>query len=245
MKYTFNTRFFYDEDDDAMLRRLAVLFDQPLFRKSLLRPRSVNVPPNEGLLSAELGMLGISKPEPESEVLWTTTLSGKTMTGRLMLCRNSAFKSRNTSYLDLKFSLGATWRGGPFSGPDQLIEAVAELLKVGPAGIGLIETSDEPQERKIARNIRYRTVDTLSVPESLEWLTLVHHELAQAAGLQLERAASIPGVRVGSLGDYQWVLLSEEPFSYENHDHLARADAAMKAVNLQAIYQRFPRPVCG
>lgn len=52
----------------------------------------------------------------------------------------------------------------------------------------------------------------------------------------------VDGVRVVRQGDFDWLLLSDEPFSYANPDHAAHADAATKAVGLFALHARFPRP---
>src|SRR5262245_46976531 len=102
MKYRFCAKFWYDEDDAALARRLAALFRTPLFRDAVLKPRSLKLAPTRKNL---VELLVPTDGYLTSDFDWVVKRQGKPIAGRLGITRNRIWTPPGfTSFLELRFS---------------------------------------------------------------------------------------------------------------------------------------------
>src|SRR5688572_6101383 len=121
MKYRFCTKFWYDEDDTALVRRLSAFFRTTVFSDAVLKPRSLKLAPTKENL-AEL--LVPADGYLVSDFGWVVKREGKPITGRLNITRNRVWTPPGfTSSLELVFSLSDGFKGGPFRTVEEVRDA--------------------------------------------------------------------------------------------------------------------------
>lgn len=239
MKYRFCAKFWYDEDDAALARRLAAFFQTPLFCDAVLKPRSRKLAPTVENI-AEL--LVPTDGYLSSDFEWVVKRQGKPITGRLNITRNRIWTPPGfTSFLELRFSLSAGYKGGPFRSADEVRDSALACMPVGPSPIGVVECEDEEYERATAKFERFRAIDDMAVPISVEWVTVLHPDIVANMGVDVRRAEAVSGVRVGRSGDYWWVVLCPEPFSFAGGVGVAAMEQVDRELGLEAIHNRFRR----
>jgi hypothetical protein len=240
MKYCFTTSFLYGTgaDDAALARRFAAFFRTCGFQQAVLQPRSRKLAPTEEHL-AEL--LVPTDGYLDSHIDWSVKREGKSITGKLALTRIRPGFGSFTSFLDLKFALSAGYRGGPFASADEVRDAAVALMTIGPSPIGVIEVDDEPHETRSAKFERFREIDTLRMPVSIEWITVLHRAVVADLGASLRHAERVPGVRVGEAGEYGWIVLCPEPFRYADARAVAAQEQVHRELRLVEAQERFRR----
>lgn len=242
MRYRFFTKFWHDgsdEDDAALARRLAAFFRSPIFRDAVLKPRSRKLAPTEENI-AEL--LVPTDGYESSDFDWVVRRQRKTIAGRLSLTRNRIWTPPGfTSFVELRFSLSAGYEGGPFRDVEEVRDAALACMPIGRSPIGMVECDDEDDERATAKFDRFREIDDMAVPVSLEWVMVFHQDVVAAMGVDLRQAEVVSGVRVGRSGDYWWVLLCPEPLSFADGVGASALEEIDRALDLEAIQSRFRR----
>lgn len=239
MKYRFVSKFWYDEDDAALTKRLLAFFRYPFFCESVLKPRSRKFARTEDKI-AEL--LVPTDGYLSSDFDWAVKRHGKPIAGRLNLCRNRIWTPPGfPSFVELRFSLSPKFKGGPFHNVDEVLQAAMECMTIGPSLIGVVECDDESDDRVLAKFETFRQIDEMAVPRSVEWVTVLHREIVNNMGVDLRVAKKVEGVRVGQSGDYWWVLLCDEPFSFASGVGIAAMERVQQEIGLEAIQERFRR----
>jgi hypothetical protein len=239
MKYTFGTKFLYDEDDPALVRRLAALFRKPLFRDAVLKPRTLKLSPTRENLAKLL--VPTDDYYRNSDLDWVVQRQGKPTAGRLSIIRNPPSTSF-TSFLELRFSLSSGYRGGPFGKVEEVRDTALACMAVGPSQIGTVDCADEGDDRSDAKFERFRAIDDMAVPVSIEWVNLYHEVIVANMAVDLRQAEEVPGVRVGRSGDYWWVVLCSEPLSFAGGVGVSALKQVGQKLGLTAIHRRFKRP---
>ncbi|WP_435018043.1 hypothetical protein TA3x_005683 [Tundrisphaera sp. TA3] len=238
MKYSMSTKFWHDEDDAGLLSRLERLFEMEFFQGTVLRPRSDRLPPTRANLHRVL------QPDRHqtSDVRFVVDRGKKSLRGELSIIRNSEWTaSRFTSSLGLDFSLSECYKGGPFHGVDEIRDLLLACVQVGPSAMGFVKCEDESSEQHSANFERFRNLDSMAVPVTIEWVTVLHKDVVAAMEVDLMNAAAAAGARAGRQGDYWWIILTEEPFSFMKAAHEQKYRAMREAVGLDDIHAKFPR----
>jgi hypothetical protein len=167
---------------------------------------------------------------------------GKPITGRLSITRNRLWTPPGfTSSLEPRFSLSAGYKGGPFRDVAEVRDAALARMPVGPSQIGVVECEDKEYERATVKFERFREVDAMAVPASIEWVTLLHRDIVANMGVDLRRAKAVSGVQVGRSGDYWWVVLGPEPFGFAGGVGVSACEQVSRKLGLEAIQSRFKR----
>jgi len=238
MKYRMVTTFWYDEDDAGLLSRLERLFKLKFFQNTVLRPRSDRLPPTRKNLHHVL------QPDSDqtSDFRFVVNREKKPLRGTLNVTRNSVWTpSAFTSFLELSFSLSEGYKGGPFHDVNEIRDVLLACVQVGPSPMGFVECGDESYEQQTANFERYRSIDHMAVPVTIEWVSVLHKDVVAQMGVDLVGAAAVADVVAGRQGDSWWIILTEEPFSFLKESHTQRYRAMKEAVGLEAIHAKFPR----
>lgn len=238
MKYRLLTTFWYDEDDAGLVSRLERLFKLEFFQDTILGPKSVRLP------TTRANLITVLQPEKEqtSDVRFVVQRGKKSLRGTISLTRNSAWVgSKFTSFLEMSFAIGNTWKGAIFRDVYELRDILLACVQVGPAPMGIIECGDESSDQLAANFERFRITDSMAVPITVEWVTVLHQDVVDRMRIDLRKAASKSDVSVGKQGDYWWIILTPEPFSFASASHKQRYDALRDALKLDAIHKKFPR----
>jgi hypothetical protein len=232
--------FWYDEDDASLAQRLAAFFQTPLFRDAVLKPRSLKLAPTRENLSE---LLVPTDGYLSSYFDWVVKRQGKPIAGRLSITRNRIWTPPGfTSFLELRFSLSPGYKGGPFRNVEEVRDAVLACMPVGPSQIGVVESEDEDYTRSTAKFERFRAIDDVAVPVSIEWVTILHRGIVANMRVDLRRAEAATGVQVGQSGDYWWVVLCPEPFSFAGAVGVPALEQVGQELGLEEIHKRFKRP---
>jgi len=238
MKYRMVTTFWYDEDDAGLLSRLERLFKLEFFHDTVLRPRSDRLVPNRNNLHYVLQPDGYLT----SDVRFFVSRGKRSLRGTLTIHRNSLWTPPGfTSVVRLTFSLSECYEKGPFHNVNEVRDILLACVEVGPSPMGFVESGDESYEQQTANFERFRRIDSMAVPVSIEWVSVLHKDVVARMGVNLVDAAAAAGVLAGQQGDYWWVILTEEPFSFLQEGHAQRSRAMKEALGLEAIHAKFPR----
>jgi hypothetical protein len=238
MKYKMVTKFWYDNDEAALVTRLSRLFQTDFFRDTVLRPRSERLP-----VSAK-NLLHVLQPDDyqKSDVRFVVNRGKKSLRGTLDITRNALWTPPGfTSFLELSFSLSEGYKGGPFGDAYEVRDILLACVHVGPAPIGFVECEDESDEQHTAKFETFRRIDSMAVPVAIEWVTVLHKDVVARIDVPLLEAAANAGVLVGQQGDYWWIILTESVFSFTNDDCIEKYQAMNKALNLTEVHKRFGR----
>ena len=238
MKYRMSTSFWYDEDDEALSARLDRLFQNEFFRNAVLRPRSDRIPPTQENLRRVL----VPDAYRTSDFRFVVPRGRKTVRGSVHLTRNSFWMpSKFTSFCELTFSLSDGFEGGPFGDALEVRDVLLAFVGVGPSPMGFVGGEDVPPEQSRARFEAFRRTDSLAVPASIEWVTVLHEDVVARMGVDLFRAAHEAGVLAGRKDNYLWIILCERPFSFAKGVGTHEFRRIHEAVRLDVIHQRFRR----
>jgi hypothetical protein len=239
MKFRIGTKFMYDEDGAAFARRMAALFRTPLFRNAVLKPRSRKLKPTRENIAKELA------PGQDDDVTcldWVVQLQEKPVAGKLTLTRNDPTTSQKfTSFLELRFSLSAGYKGGPFRNVDETRRALLACMRAGPSAIGFVEAEDEPYARSDAKFNRFRRIDDMAVPVSIEWITILHQTIVDNMGIDLRRLERVPGVQVDKSENHWSIIISSEPFNFKDTTQVAALQMVTQEMGLPQIHKRYRR----
>jgi hypothetical protein len=236
MKYRFWTKFWYDEDDEALARRLLAFFESPFFRGAILKPRSLRLAPTQ------TGIAKLLEPDGylNSDFDWVVKRDVKPISGRLSITRNRIWTPPGfTSVVELRFSLSKGYKGGPFHCAEEIRDAGLACMVVGPSQIGVVEAEDEDYARSKAKFERFRKIDDMAVPVSIEWVTILHRDIVSNMSVDIRRAEGIAGVQVGETGHYWWVILCPEPFSFASGVGVPQLQRVTEVLGLSEIHTRF------
>ncbi len=164
------------------------------------------------------------------------------MRGTLDITRNRVWTPPGfTSFLELTFSLSEGYKGGPFHCVNEVRDILLACVQVGPSPMGFVESGDESYEQHTANFERFRIIDSMAVPVAIEWVSVLHRDVVARMGVDLVDAAAAADVLAGQQGDYWWIILTEEPFSFLKDAHTQRYRAMREAVGLETIHVKFPR----
>jgi hypothetical protein len=105
--------------------------------------------------------------------------------------------------------------------------------------MGFVECEDESSEQHTAKFEIFRQIDSMAVPVSIEWVTVLHKEVVARMGVSVAEAATNAGVLAGCHSDYWWIILSEEAFSFTKTACTEKYRAVNEALNLVKIHKRF------
>lgn len=238
MKYRIITTFWYDDDDDGLLARLERLFKLDFFKNSVLRPRSDCLSPTRKNLQQVL------QPDSyqTSDFSFVVNRGKKSLRGTLNITRNKLWTPPGfTSFLELNFSLSEGYKGGPFCDVKEIRDIMLACMQVGPSPMGFVECGDKSNEQHSADFERFRNIDSMAVPVTFEWVSVLHKDVVARTGVDLVNAAAASNVLAGLQGEYWWIILSEEPFSYLKEGHAQRHRTMKETVGLDAIHAKFPR----
>ena len=114
-------------------------------------------------------------------------------------------------------------------------------VQVGPSPMGFVECEDKSNEQHNADFERFRIIDSMAVPVTFEWISVLHKDVVARMGVDLVKTAATANVAAGLEGEYWWIILSEEPFSFLNEGHVQKYRSLKEAVGLEAIHAKFPR----
>ena len=238
MKYRMITTFWYDEDDAGLLSRLERLFKLEFFQDSVLRPRSDQFPPTRSNLEQVL------QPDSyeTSDFRFVVNRGKKSLRGTLNITRNTRWSPPGfTSFLELSFSLAEGYKNGPFYNVREVRDIMLACVQVGPSPMGFVECEDKSNEQHNADFERFRIIDSMAVPVTFEWISVLHKDVVARMGVDLVKTAATANVAAGLEGEYWWIILSEEPFSFLNEGHVQKYRSLKEAVGLEAIHAKFPR----
>ncbi len=236
MKYQYYSAWLHDGDAAALVSRLAALFRRPGMRNAVLKPRSLKLKPT----AKNLATLAAPPRElPPYSFDWIIPRNEKSVQGGVSITPSTP--SRLASFIEHKFSLNETYRGGPFRKVEEVLDLALACMAVGPSGIGCVEPMDKSASQLAAESTTFRAVDSWVVPVTIEWITLLHRDVVVKLGIDLTDAEQVSGVRVGLTNDFWWLILTPHPFRFTNQDDVTTRDYVTKALGLADLHAKFPR----
>ena len=233
MKYDLQAKWLYDQEIDPLSKRLAALLRTKYFGGCVIKPRSLKLPPTaenfRDTISAGIRL-------PPVCVDWMGSYGGKSLSART--CVTPATERRWPSAIEVQFSIGPNFAGGPFANVNDLRDLALACAKVGPSPI----TQVFPRDIDHGAGLDVlKVTDTWAVPGSIEWITVLHQSIVDNMAVDLMEAETVPGVRVGKKGDFWWLILTPHPYQWNSADDVQIQEQVVHTIDLPAIHARYPR----
>jgi hypothetical protein len=234
MKYDLQANWLYAQDIGPLSKRISALFKTKFFQGSLLKPKSLQLPPTaeniRSLIESQIRL-------PPACFDWVGNYGGKTLSASGSITPPT--EQRFNSFVQVQFALGPTFAGGPFANVNDLRDLALACAKVGPCPITLVNPRDIDHG---ARLDVMRVTDTWAVPAAIEWITVLHQSIVDNMAVDLMEVETVRGVRAGRMGDFWWIILTAHPFQWNSTDDLRIQEQVAHTIDLPVIYARFPRP---
>jgi hypothetical protein len=233
MKYDLQAKWLYDQKIDPLSKRLAALLRTKYFGGCVIKPRSLKLPPTaknfRDTISAGIRL-------PPVCVDWVGSYGGKSLSART--CVTPPTEMRWPSSIEVEFSIGPTFAGGPFANANDLRDLALACAKAGPCPITFVNPRDIDHGARLDIS---KVTDTWAVPSTIEWITVLHQSIVDNMAGDLMVAETVPGVRVGKKGDFWWIILTPHPYQWQPSDDHTIQEKTTAAIDLEAIHRRFPR----
>lgn len=233
MKYDLQAKWLYDQEIHPLSKRLAALLRTKYFRSSVIKPRSLKLPPTAENFRDTISA-GIRLPPVCTD--WVGSYGGKSLSART--CVTPPTQMRFSSTIEVEFSIGPTFAGGPFANVNDLRDLALACAKAGPCPITFVNPRDIDHG---ARLDVMRVTDTWAVPAAIEWITVLHQSVVDNMAVDLMKAETVAGVRVGKKGDFWWIILTPHPYQWNSADDVRIQEQVVHTIDLPAIHARFPR----
>ncbi|MFO1043261.1 MAG: hypothetical protein U0941_15820 [Planctomycetaceae bacterium] len=236
MKYDLQAQWLYDTEIDPVSKRLATLLRSKYLGGCVIKPKSLKLAPTPKNIRDAIASQIRLPPARLDAVSQYNTKSLNLTVDVTPPCGVSRFPSS----VQVTFSLGQTFAGGPFANVNDLRDLALACAKVGPCPWTFVNPRDINHGARLEVK---RTTDTWAVPAAIEWITVLHQSIVDKMAVDLMKAETVPGVRVGQKGDFRWIILTSHPFQANSADDLRIQEQVAQAIDLPAIHARFPRPL--
>jgi len=234
MKYDVQAKWLYDLEIDPVSTRLAALFRTKFFGGCVIKPKSLKLPPTAKNIRDVIASQIRLPPARIDAVGQYNTKSLNLTVDVTPPCGASRFSSS----VQVTFSLGQTFAGGPFANVNDLRDLALACAKVGPCPCTFVTPRDIDHG---ARLEVIRTTDTWAVPAAIEWITVLHQSIVNNMAVDLMKVETVPGVRVGQKGHFWWIILAPHPFQSNSPDDLQIQQQVAHTIDLSAIHARLPQ----
>lgn len=233
VKFDLQAKWLYDHEIDPLSKRLAALLRTKYFSGSVIKPRSLKLPPTAEYFRDTISA-GIRLPPVCVD--WVGSYGGKSLSART--CVTPPTEMLWNSSIEVEFSIGKTFAGGPFANVNDLRDLALACAKAGPCPMTCVNPRDIDHGARLDVS---KVTNTWAVPSAIEWITVLHQSIVDNMAVDLKEAETVPGVRVRKKGDFWWLILTPHPFQSNSPDDLRIQQQVAHAIDLPAIQARFPR----